>query len=215
MPPTHGTGPEADLDIIFALEMVGTAAFAISGALAASRKNMDIFGFCVLALMPAVGGGTLRDLLLDRNPVFWVANASYVIVALAAAVAVFFGIYRAGTRQRLLLWTDALGMALFAAMGTDISLQHGTGAIVAIMLGVATAVTGGIIRDIMCGEIPLVLTKEIYAIAAFVTGLVFWLVTIAGGSSDLALIVATIAGFAMRGLAITYNWSLPPPRVRK
>ena len=215
MPPTHGTGPEADLDIIFALEMVGTAAFAISGALAASRKNMDIFGFCVLALMPAVGGGTLRDLLLDRNPVFWVANPSYVIVALAAAVAVFYGIYRTGTRQRLLLWTDALGMALFAAMGTDISLQHGTGAIVAIMLGVATAVTGGIIRDIMCGEIPLVLTKEIYAIAAFVTGLVFWLVTIAGGSSDLALIVATIAGFAMRGLAITYNWSLPPPRVRK
>ena len=203
------------MNSLFVLEMIGTAAFAISGAVGASRKNMDIFGFCVLALMPAVGGGTLRDLLLDRHPVFWVANPSYVIVALVAAVAVFLGVYKPGTRQRLLLWTDALGMALFAAMGTEISLGFGTGALVAVMLGVATAVTGGIIRDIMCGEVPLVLTKEIYATAAFVAGLVYVAVAYAGGTRTIAMITATAAGFAVRGLAITYNWTLPPPRVRR
>ena len=201
------------MNSLFVLEMIGTAAFAISGAVAASRKNMDIFGFCVLALMPAVGGGTLRDLLLDRHPVFWVANPSYVIVV--AAVAVFLGVYKPGTRQRLLLWTDALGMALFASMGTEISLGFGTGALVAVMLGVATAVTGGIIRDIMCGEVPLVLTKEIYATAAFVAGLVYVAVAYGGGTRTIALITATAAGFAVRGLAITYNWTLPPPRVRR
>lgn len=195
--------------------MLGTAAFAVSGAMAASRKGMDIFGFMVLALMPAVGGGTLRDLLLDRHPVFWVANTSYVTVSLIVAVAVFLGVYRPGTRQQLLLWTDALGMALFAAMGTEISLQYGTGPLVAIMLGVATAVTGGIVRDIMCGEIPLVLTKEIYATAAFAASVVYVVADYLGLDRNLALVAATLVGFAFRGLAMTYNWSLPPPRVRK
>lgn len=199
----------------FLLEMLGTAAFAVSGAMAASRKGMDIFGFLVLALMPAVGGGTLRDLILDRHPVFWVDDTRYVTVALVAAVAVFFGVYRPGARQRLLLWTDALGMALFAAMGTEICLQYGTGALVAIMLGVATAVTGGIVRDIMCGEIPLVLTREIYATAAFATGLAYVLADLAGLDRNPALVIATLVGFAFRGLAMTFNWSLPPPRVRK
>ncbi|HNP36025.1 MAG TPA: trimeric intracellular cation channel family protein [Woeseiaceae bacterium] len=203
------------MSFLFVLEMIGTAAFAVSGAVAASRKNMDIFGFCVLALMPAVGGGTLRDLLLDRFPVFWVADTSYVIVALLVAVAVFFGVYRPGERFRLLVWTDALGMALFAAMGTDISLAFGTGPIVAVMLGVTTAVTGGIIRDIMCGEIPLVLSKEVYATAAFATGLIFVAVLTASDNRNLALIVSTVAGFTIRGLAITFNWSLPRPRVRR
>ena len=195
--------------------MLGTAAFAVSGALAASRKDMDIFGFMVLALMPAVGGGTLRDLLLDRHPVFWVADNSYVLVALLVAVVVFLGVYRPGSRERLLLWTDALGMALFAAMGTEISLQYGTGPLVAIMLGVATAVIGGIIRDIMCGEIPLVLTKEIYATAAFATSVVFVVAGFAGLNREVALVLATLAGFTIRGLAMTFNWSLPPPRVRR
>ena len=199
----------------FLLEMLATAAFAASGALAASRKGMDVFGFMVLALMPAVGGGTLRDLLLDRHPVFWVANNSYVLVALLVAVAVFLGVYRPGRRQQLLLWTDALGMALFAAIGTEVSLQYGAGPIVAVMLGVVTAVTGGIIRDIMCGEIPLVLTREIYATAAFATSVVFVLADSAGLGRNPTLVIATLVGFAFRGLAMTYDWSLPPPRVRK
>ena len=202
------------MNIVCIVEMIGTAAFAISGALAASRKSMDIFGFCVLALMPAVGGGTLRDLILDRTPVFWVADPSYVAVAIVAAVIVFFGAYRPGSRVRLLIWTDALGLALFAALGTEISLDYDAGPLVAIMLGVATGVAGGMIRDVIVNEIPLVLTKEIYATAAFVTGVVFVIADALGAHRDLSLILAVTAGFAVRALAIRYNWSLPPPRVR-
>ena len=202
------------MNLLFILEMAGTAAFAVSGALAASRKRMDIFGFCVLALMPAVGGGTLRDIILDRHPVFWISDPSYVGVALLAAVIVFFTSYEPGSRKRLLLWTDALGLALFAAMGTEISLVAGSGPLVAVMLGVATAVTGGMIRDIICNEIPLILTRDVYATAAFITAVVFVVARYFGIGDDVALIAATLAGFTVRALAIVYDWSLPPPRVR-
>ncbi len=203
------------MNVIFVLEMLGTAAFAVSGALAASRKNMDIFGFFFLALMPAVGGGTLRDLILDRNPVFWVADVSYVIVALLAAVVVFVTSYQPGSRRQILVWMDAMGLALFAALGTEISLEYNTGPLVAMMLGVATAVTGGMIRDIIVNEIPLVLSREIYATAAFITSAVFIAADYAGASADLSLIVAVIAGFTVRALAIHYNWSLPASRTRR
>ncbi|NNC77701.1 MAG: trimeric intracellular cation channel family protein [Woeseiaceae bacterium] len=202
------------MSVLFVLEMIGTAAFAISGALAASRKNMDIFGFCVLALMPAIGGGTLRDVILDRNPVFWIENPIYVTVALLAAVIVFFGAYAPGSRLKLLIWTDAIGMALFAAMGTGISLDLGTGPLVAVMMGVTTAVAGGMIRDIICNEIPLVLGKEVYATAAFVTGISYVLAVEVGADDRFALVIATVVGFTVRGLAIVYDWKLPPPRVR-
>lgn len=203
------------MNIVFILEMAGTAAFAISGALAASRKNMDIFGFCVLALLPAVAGGTLRDLILNRDPIFWVADTSYVAVALAAAVVVFLGAYRPGSRLRILIWTDALGLALFAALGTEISLAYDVGPLVAIMLGVTTAVTGGMIRDIVCNEIPLVLTKEIYATAAFVASAVFVGADYLGFAHSLSLSVSVVSGFVVRALAIRYDWTLPPPRVRR
>ncbi len=194
--------------------MIGTAAFALSGALAASRKNMDIFGFCVLALMPAVGGGTLRDLILDRTPVFWVADNSYIIVALATAIIAYFGVYRPGTRMRILVWADAMGLALFAALATEVSLDYEAGPLVAIMLGVASSVTGGMIRDVIVNEIPLVLSKEIYATAAFVTSATFVAADRMGASENVSLYVAVAAGFTLRALAIRYNWSLPAPKVR-
>ena len=202
------------MNFLYALEMIGTAAFAVSGALAASRKNMDIFGFCVLALMPAVGGGTLRDLILDRTPVFWVADNSYVIVALITAVVAYFGVYQPGSRARILVWADAMGLTLFAALATDVSLAYDASPLVAIMLGVASAVTGGMIRDMIVNEIPLVLSKEIYATAAFLTSTVFVVADRLGASSEVSLSVAVLAGFTLRALAIRYDWSLPGPRIR-
>lgn len=198
-----------DFSIVYTLEMLGTAAFAVSGALAASRKNMDIFGFMVLALMPAVGGGTVRDIIIDRVPVFWVSDNRYVAVAIIAALAVFFTSYQPGARRRILIWMDALGLALFAALGTEICLQHDTGPLVAIMLGVTTAVTGGMIRDVICNEIPLILSREIYATAAFAAACVYVLANSAGLADRIALLAAVIVGFTVRALAITYDWSLP------
>lgn len=198
-----------NLTFIYFLEMLGTAAFAISGALAASRKNMDIFGFGVLALMPAIGGGTIRDLVIGRTPVFWIEDSRYVTVAIISAVIVFFAPYKVGSRQRVLVWMDAMGLALFAALGTKISLEHGTGPVVAVMLGVTTAVTGGMIRDMICAEIPLILSNEIYATAAFAAGGAL----VAAEYFDLApgpaLAIAVAAGFAVRALGIVYNLSLP------
>lgn len=196
------------MNIEFIIEVLGTAAFALSGALAASRKNMDIFGFCVMALMPAVGGGTLRDLILDR-PVFWVANTWYVGVAIAAALVVYFRHFKPGGRARLLAWADALGLALFAALGTEISLDSGAGPLVSVMLGVATGVAGGMIRDVICNEIPLVLAGEIYATAAFAASIAFVLGTNVGIPRDIALTAAVVVGFAVRGAAIIWNLSLP------
>lgn len=197
------------MSFVYTLEMLGTAAFAVSGALAASRKRMDIFGFCVLALMPAVGGGTIRDIIIDRVPVFWVSDNRYVAVAIIAALIVFFAPHPPGSRRRFLIWTDALGLALFAALGTEICLQYETGPLVAVMLGVTTAVTGGMIRDVICNEIPLILSREIYATAAFAASLAYVLADRLGLADSISLTVGVITGLVVRGLAIRYNWSLP------
>ena len=202
------------IGFLFVLEMLGTAAFAISGALAAARKGMDIFGFFELALVPAVGGGTMRDVILDRHPVFWIDDVRYVAVALAAAVIVYFSFYRPGGRQQVLIWMDAMGLALFATLATRICLEFETGAVVAVMLGVGSAVTGGMIRDIICNEIPLILTREIYATAAFVSSVTFVGLDYFGIDSTIALSVAVIAGFTVRGLSIVFDWTLPAARPR-
>ncbi len=198
------------MSFVYVLEMLGTAAFAVSGALAASRKRMDIFGFCVLALMPAVGGGTIRDIIIDRVPVFWVSDNRYVAVAIIAALVVFFAPHRRpGIRREILVWADALGLALFAALGTEISLKYDTGPLVAVMLGVTTAVTGGMIRDIICNEIPLILSREIYATAAFAASLAYVATDRLALSDNASLIIAVVTGLLVRGFAIIYNWSLP------
>lgn len=204
----------SNLNFLYVLEMLGTAAFAISGALAAARKGMDIFGFFVLALMPAVGGGTLRDVILDRHPVFWIDDVSYVAIALLSAVVVYFSFYTPGGRQRVLIWMDAMGLALFATLATRICLDYGTGSLVAIMLGVASAVTGGMIRDVICNEIPLILAREVYATAAFVSSAAYAGLYVLGIDSRIALALAVAAGFTLRGLAIVFNWSLPATRPR-
>jgi uncharacterized membrane protein YeiH len=198
------------MSFVYTLEMLGTAAFAVSGALAASRKRMDIFGFCVLALIPAVGGGTIRDIIIDRVPVFWVSDNRYVAVAIIAALVVFFAPHRRpGIRREVLIWADALGLALFATLGTEICLNYNTGPLVAVMLGVTTAVTGGMIRDIICNEIPLILSREIYATAAFAASLAYVLADRLALGDNVALIAGVVTGLAIRGLAIRYNWSLP------
>lgn len=198
------------MSLVFTLEMLGTAAFAISGALAASRKRMDIFGFCVLALMPAVGGGTIRDIIIDRVPVFWVSDNRYIAIAVIAALVVFFAPHRKpGSRRQLLIWADALGLALFAALGTEVCLQHNTGPLVAVMLGVTTAVTGGMIRDVICNEVPLILSREIYATAAFAASLAYVLADSLALGGSVSLAAGVITGFAIRGLSILFNWSLP------
>jgi uncharacterized membrane protein YeiH len=200
--------------LITVLDLLGVAVFAVTGALVASRKQMDIIGFALLATVTGIGGGTLRDLVLGAVPVFWVQQPVYVGVCIAVAGIVFFTAHVPESRYRLLLWLDALGLSFFCVVGADKALEGGTGAFIAVVMGVITATFGGVVRDVLGGEIPVILRKEIYATAALAGAAVF----VIGAISGLPPAAAALAGFAVclgiRGLALQRGWSLPVYRAR-
>lgn len=197
--------------LIEVLDLIGIAVFAASGALAAARKSMDIFGFVVIATVTAVGGGSLRDLTLGSLPVFWVENSQVLMVAIATAIIVFFTERHIRSRLNLLRWLDALGMALFASIGAKIALSAGTTGLIAAMMGVVTAVFGGVIRDVICNEIPLILQREVYATAAFIGAVSTVGFISISLETNIAVVLGTLIGFTVRALAIVYGLSLPRP----
>ena len=148
------------------LDWLGIVAFAASGALVASRKQMDAVGFVLVAVVTGFGGGTLRDLLLGRTPVFWLERPELLAIAAGAALVVFVTAHLVESRFRVLLWMDAAGMALYAVVGAEIALLAGADGWAAVVLGVVTATAGGIMRDVICNELPLILRHEIYITAA-------------------------------------------------
>jgi uncharacterized membrane protein YeiH len=196
------------------LDLAGIAVFAVTGALVASRKQMDVFGFALLGTVTGIGGATLRDLLLDRT-VFWVADPRSVVVCVAVSTIVFFTAHIPESRYRLLLWLDAIGLAAVAVRGAEIALEVGTGSIVAVVMGVITATFGGIIRDIIGGESPLVLRRDIYVTAALVGATVYVALVGLAIAEPLAAGVGFATGFVVRGLAIRYRWSLPVYKPRR
>jgi len=189
-------------------DLAGVFVFAISGALAAARKDMDLFGIAVLALMPAVGGGTLRDLVLGE-PVFWVTGTLSIWVALAAAVLTFLFARLLESRMKWLVWADAAGLALFCVVGAEKALMVSGSPTIAVMLGVATGVAGGIIRDVICNEVPFVLKEEIYATAAFAGAGAFCLFNYMGLEGSFTLWLSMVIAFVIRALAIIKGWTLP------
>jgi uncharacterized membrane protein YeiH len=201
-------------------ETIGVAVFALTGALMAARKGMDPFGFALLATVTGVGGGTLRDLLIGTRPVSWVGDPTDVLVCLLVAELVFalgprrVGVLEGGRRGRTLLWADALGLALFAVVGTGKALAAGVPALSAVALGTITATFGGIIRDIFAGTTPLVLRQEIYVTAAALGAGVMVGLQAAGMGPFPSAAVGFLAAFGLRALAILRGWSLPafPPR---
>ena len=196
------------IGLLYFADLAGVAVFAISGALAAARRQMDIFGFIVVALAPAIGGGTVRDLLLD-TPVFWIVDPAALYVAIVAGAATYFSANLLNSRYQALLWADAFGMALFSIIGASKAATLGAPFIVATAMGVMTAVMGGIIRDILCGEIPLIFCREIYAIPAAL-GSVAYLGGIAlGYTNPTAAIAGFLIALIIRAMAIRRGWSLP------
>lgn len=153
-------------------DALGVFVFALSGGLAASRRGLDFFGILVVSLLPAIGGGTLRDLLLDR-PVFWLEQSNTILIALSGGVlSAILGERIA--RFKTLIWFDAMGLALFSVIGAQAAYALGHGPIVVVMMGTITASFGGLIRDVVCNEVPLILREDIYATAALIGSLVFW-----------------------------------------
>lgn len=204
-------------DAVFAVSVVGTVAFAISGVMAASEAGMDWLGGVVLAVVAAIGGGTIRDLLIDNRPVFWVTDEWPLIVALVVAVVVIAVLrVRPSVDPRRASWfvaSDAVGLGAFAVVGTSIALASGTSYYIASFMGVITGVGGGVLRDVFARRTPIVFVGEIYAVAALVGTLVhIALVEFAAG--DLAgLWVPLAVVVVVRAAAV--RWSLRLPRLTR
>lgn len=161
--------------MIYYLGLIGIAAFAITGVMAAGRKGMDIFSIVVFGVVTALGGGTLRDTILDINPLFWIADLTYLWVSLAASVLTFFLIRYVSQVYRLLLFVDAFGLSLFTVLATEKTIGLGFTQPVAVLMGLITGIAGGMIRDILTGRMPLLLGKEFYATPALLGAVVFTL----------------------------------------
>lgn len=198
------------------VEAMATLAFALSGLLEAARKRLDAVGVCVVAGLAAFGGGTLRDVLLDRRPFFWVVHADW-IWALLALCLLAMALLRArhfALTERAMQWPDAIGLGLFSAGGTQIALTQGQPALIAVLMGVVTAVCGGVLRDIVCNEIPKAFhDHRPYAVCAFAGGWVLVATQALGGSEGPGLALAAVCATLLRLLALWTDWRLPAWRV--
>ena len=195
--------------MIYYLDLFGVFVFAISGALAAGRKDMDYFGVMVLALVTSTGGGTFRDLVLGITPVFWVRDPSYLMAA-AAGAAVTLILAKAIHRARYLLQlADAFGLALFTAIGTLIALDAGVSGVIAVVMGVMTGVVGGVIRDLLSGVIPLVLRREIYAMASLAGAVILVVLVHFELAASVALWAAFGVTLTVRLVAMRWHLSAP------
>jgi uncharacterized membrane protein YeiH len=198
---------------IYWLDLLGVAVFAASGALVASRKQLDLVGFGLIATVTGIGGGTLRDLLLDRPP-GWVQAPEYLLLCLGVASLLFFIAPHIQRRYPVLLWADAAGLSLFSVLGAQVAANAGTAPLVAVVMGVMTATFGGLIRDVLCNEIPLILRKEIYASAAALGAVVYLLVHHFAPPPGVAALAGFAACFSLRALALMFGWSLPAYKSR-
>ncbi len=196
------------------IDLVAVAVFAVTGALVASRKQLDIFSFITFGTVTGIGGGTIRDLLLGAKPVFWAREPSYILVCVAVSVLVYFVAHLVGSRYKWILWLDALGLSMVCVAGAQKGLDAGVGPVVAVVMGVITATFGGIIRDVLGQEPSLLLRREIYMTAAIAGAVSFVGLIGFGLSSAWAASVGFGICLFVRSLALTLGWSLPTYRAR-
>jgi uncharacterized membrane protein YeiH len=193
---------------ILYLDYAGVAVFAATGALSASRKQLDIIGFLFLASVTGIGGGTFRDLILGV-PVFWIDNPAYVLVCTAVAVLVFFTAHMVESRYKLLLWLDAVGLSAYCVIGAAKGFVVTGSPTVAIVMGILTATFGGILRDLLAGEPSVLLRPEVYVTAALAGAAVYTAATLAGFPLLAAALVAAATAFVVRGGALKFGWTFP------
>jgi uncharacterized membrane protein YeiH len=196
--------------LVYTLDLVGASVFAISGALAAGRKRLDLLGVIVLGLVTAVGGGTIRDVLLDRHPIFWLADPAYVVVIVLSALATVAYVRWRRPPRAALLYADALGLALFSVTGAQIAERAGFPALAGIVLGTITGSAGGAVRDILSAEIPLVLRRgNLYASAAILGTSTYFALVTAGAPRVWATWTGMVVVAAVRLASIRWGLQLP------
>jgi uncharacterized membrane protein YeiH len=200
------------------LDYASVLVFALTGALVASRAQLDLVGFAFMACLTAVGGGTVRDLLLDRHPVFWVGQPDYVLIATAAAVVVFFTAHLVESRYNLLVWLDSFALSIAAAAGAGAALSLNQSGVIVVLMGVTTGCLGGLMRDVVCNEVPLVLKQgELYVSCAFAGAFAAVIATRLGFDELATLAACALICWSLRAGSLVFGWRLPvykarPPR---
>lgn len=197
------------MTLLEALDLFGTAVFAVSGCLAAGRRRMDLFGALVLGAVTALGGGTLRDLVLGLRPVFWIDRPVYLWTALAAGLATFAVVRVGRVPRRALLISDALGLAVFTVLGCVTAAAVVDSALVVVLMGMLSGVAGGITRDILSAEVPLIFRAEIYATASLSGGVVHVLLTNLEVTGPAPLVAGIVTTLALRLAALRWRLALP------
>ncbi|QBX33758.1 trimeric intracellular cation channel family protein [Paracoccus liaowanqingii] len=206
--------------LVAALDYGSVLIFALTGALVASRAQLDPVGFIFMAALTAVGGGTLRDLILGREMVFWVAQPAYVVLAAGAALVVFWTAHLFESRYDWLVWLDSVALAVAVAAGAGVAMEGGFGAVIVIIMGVVTGTFGGLMRDVVGNEVPLVLKQgQLYLTAAFGGALVAVTLDWLGLARPQALIAGALVVWGLRAGSLWFGWRLPvyrprPPRMR-
>ncbi len=204
-----------ELSLFTILDLLGTAAFAISGALAAMNRKLDLFGIFIIAFVTAVGGGTLRDALIGRTPVMWMDNIIYIyLIGIVTILAIIFRNKIYYLKTSLFLF-DTIGLGIFTITGVETGIQNGLDPIVCITLGAMTGTFGGVIRDILCNEIPVIFRKEIYATASIAGATIFILLYNWNVNINIIYIVTSLLVIVIRLIVVKYKISLPTYSLKK
>ncbi|MDO4451117.1 MAG: trimeric intracellular cation channel family protein [Moraxella sp.] len=199
---------------IYVLDMIGVIACAVAGTTLALYKRFDIFGCILVSMVGAIGGGTLRDVMLDRHPLFWMTDLNYVfIITITSLICqIFFQFYKK------VGWTlkffDAIGLSAFSLIGLKVALSYGTHPLIAVQMAVLTSIAGGIMRDMICNEIPLVLQKEIYISASIAGSCLYLALNKLEFSEHLTETLTLITTFGVRMLAVRFDWHLPSLQIK-
>ncbi|NMA98446.1 MAG: trimeric intracellular cation channel family protein [Phyllobacteriaceae bacterium] len=188
---------------------IAITAEAMTAALAAGRRNMDWFGVCLIACVTALGGGTIRDLLLDHYPLFWVENP-YVLLLVCGAALLTIPLARVMDKLRWpFLLLDALGLVVFTVIGCNIGIEAGVHPIIVIVAGMVTGTAGGILRDVLCNDVPLIFQGELYATVSMVAGIIYFVGLLNGLPVEVMATIAIVVGFTLRVLALRFKWEMP------
>lgn len=195
--------------LLTVISLLALAAQAMTAALAAGRRHMDWIGVCTLGCVTALGGGSCRDVMLGHYPLSWVAHPYYLALTAGAALVTTALSAVVHRLREVFLWVDAVGLVLFTISGCDVAIQTGQTATICVVAGMVTGCFGGVLRDVLCNEVPLIFRSELYASVAILTGLIYVLGHAAVGPSVTVTLFAAAAGLTLRLLAIRFAWRMP------
>ncbi|KIN65286.1 Transporter [Sulfitobacter noctilucae] len=198
------------MNVVAFLDYAAVLVFAITGALVASRAQLDLVGFAFIACLTALGGGTIRDLLLDRNPIFWIDNPAYLGVAAGASLVIFFTAHLFESRMRALIWLDSFALAVAVAAGAGVAISLEQSPTIVILMGMITGCMGGLMRDVVVGDVPVVLKQgELYVTAAFAGAATAATAKLYLIETPIALLACAAATWVLRAGSLAFGWNLP------